>query len=53
MDKRNFGKEVRQTLPGVEKEPNRSGGGLISIYAGIAIREDSDVAQERSCNRMM
>jgi P4 family phage/plasmid primase-like protien len=49
----NFGKEVRRALPGVGKERNRSGGRLMSIYVGIAVREDSDVAQERIYNRLL
>jgi len=51
MNDCNFGKEVKRTFPGITKERNRSGGRLISIYTGIAVREDSDVSQELFYNR--
>jgi P4 family phage/plasmid primase-like protien len=44
LNSNNFGKEVKRTMPSVIKERKRIGGRVLSMYSGIAVKEDSDVA---------
>jgi P4 family phage/plasmid primase-like protien len=53
MNNSNFGKEVKRAFTSVEKQRSRTSGRPTSIYAGIAVREDSYVAQERTCSEMI
>ena len=43
----NFGRQVRRTFPTVEKARRREGRAVVSIYQGLAVLEDSEVAGDR------
>jgi putative DNA primase/helicase len=44
MNSNNFGKEVKRTWPPIVKERMRIDGKVVSIYSGLAVKEESDVA---------
>ena len=44
LNANNFGKEVKRAFPEVNRAKKRTGGGLVWIYAGISVRDGSDVA---------
>ncbi|MBC8472098.1 MAG: hypothetical protein H8D56_21780 [Planctomycetes bacterium] len=44
MNSSNFGKEVKRTLPSVKRERARIGGCQVSMYFGMAVKEESEVA---------
>ena len=46
MNSSNFGKEVKRTLPSVWRERIRYGGRVVSMYSGMAVKEDSEVAHK-------
>ncbi len=45
LNNTNFGKEVKRILPDVETIQLYRNGLSVRIYAGIAVREDSEVAE--------
>jgi putative DNA primase/helicase len=44
LNSNNFGKEVKRTMPSVNKERRRIGGRQVQMYSGIAVKEESEVA---------
>jgi phage/plasmid-associated DNA primase len=46
MNAANFGKEVKRTLPGIRNERKRDRGRRVTVYQGMAVKEDSEVATE-------
>ena len=47
LNSSNFGKEVKRAFSGLDRAKKRMGRGLVWIYTGLAVREDSDVAVGR------
>jgi P4 family phage/plasmid primase-like protien len=44
MNSNNFGKEVKRTFPSVRRDRRRFNGRQTSIYSGMAVKEESEVA---------